>query len=101
MGDLRDTPHFSFKTEMDRAIGSAVKSMGPRTVLNAIPLEITGDKYADKILYSFLFITLHVFLFLKASFTFSNIVTLIICSVIYTENLTLIKLHFCVPSIIS
>ncbi|GFR68565.1 ribosomal RNA processing 12 homolog [Elysia marginata] len=43
MGDLRDTPHFSFKSEMDKAIGSAVKSMGPRQVLNAIPLDITGE----------------------------------------------------------
>ncbi|RUS76379.1 hypothetical protein EGW08_015859 [Elysia chlorotica] len=43
MGDLRDTPHFSFKSEMDKAIGSAVKSMGPRMILSAIPLEITGD----------------------------------------------------------
>lgn len=43
MGDLRDTPHFSFKSEMDKAIGSAVKSMGPRLVLSAIPLNITGE----------------------------------------------------------
>ncbi|CAG5119515.1 unnamed protein product [Candidula unifasciata] len=43
MGDLRDTPHFSYKVEMDHAIGSAVKAMGPRLVLKAIPLGITGD----------------------------------------------------------
>ncbi|BFY98332.1 hypothetical protein BsWGS_01372 [Bradybaena similaris] len=43
MGDLRDTPHFSYKAEMDHAIGSAVKSMGPRLVLKAIPLGITGE----------------------------------------------------------
>lgn len=44
MGDLRDTPHFSYKGEMDHAIGSAVKAMGPRLVLEAIPLGITGEK---------------------------------------------------------
>ncbi|XP_059163286.1 RRP12-like protein [Physella acuta] len=43
MGDLRDTPHFSFKGEMDHAIGCAIKSMGPRMVLDAIPLRITGE----------------------------------------------------------
>ncbi|CAL1537608.1 unnamed protein product [Lymnaea stagnalis] len=43
MGDLRDTPHFSFKGEMDQAIGFAVKNMGPRLVLESIPLGITGE----------------------------------------------------------
>ena len=54
MGDLRDTPHFAFKVEMDKAIGSAVKSMGPRLVLTAIPLGITGDKY---VYWSFNYLT--------------------------------------------
>lgn len=44
MGDLRDTPHFSYKGEMDHAIGCAIKSLGPRVVLEAIPLRITGEK---------------------------------------------------------
>ncbi|KAH9514290.1 pre-rRNA processing protein [Bulinus truncatus] len=43
MGELRDTPHFSFKGEMDYAIGNAVKAMGPSLVLEAIPLGITGE----------------------------------------------------------
>ncbi|XP_005106446.2 RRP12-like protein [Aplysia californica] len=43
MGDLRDTPHFSYKPEMDQALGSAVKAMGPQRVLEAIPLGISGE----------------------------------------------------------
>uniref|UniRef100_A0A2C9KFX2 Uncharacterized protein n=1 Tax=Biomphalaria glabrata TaxID=6526 RepID=A0A2C9KFX2_BIOGL len=43
LGELRDSPHFSYKGEMDHAVGSAVKSMGPRLVLEALPLGITGE----------------------------------------------------------
>nr|KAG5693709.1 hypothetical protein BaRGS_008351 [Batillaria attramentaria] len=44
MADLRETAHFSYKAEVDAAVGKAVRSMGPRLVLDAIPLKITGQE---------------------------------------------------------
>ncbi|CAC5426030.1 RRP12 [Mytilus coruscus] len=41
--DLRDSPRFAYKAELDHAIGCAVRYMGPRQVLEAVPLNITGD----------------------------------------------------------
>uniref|UniRef100_A0A8C2WT75 Ribosomal RNA processing 12 homolog n=1 Tax=Cyclopterus lumpus TaxID=8103 RepID=A0A8C2WT75_CYCLU len=35
LADLRSTPHFSFRGELDLAVGGAVESMGPEVVLGA------------------------------------------------------------------
>lgn len=43
IADLRDSVRFSYKAEVDHAIGCAVKTMGPRHVLSAVPLQITGQ----------------------------------------------------------
>jgi len=43
MGELRDSEHFFYKAEMDKALGSAVKTLGPRLVLEALPLGISGE----------------------------------------------------------
>ncbi|XP_071947906.1 RRP12-like protein [Antedon mediterranea] len=43
MADLRSTHQFSYTAELDKTMGSAVKHIGPRIVLNAVPLQITGD----------------------------------------------------------
>ncbi|XP_052773393.1 RRP12-like protein [Mya arenaria] len=43
MADLRDSVRFAYKGELDHAVGAAVKAMGPREVLTAIPLQITGQ----------------------------------------------------------
>ncbi|XP_060581938.1 RRP12-like protein [Ruditapes philippinarum] len=43
IAELRDSVRFPYKGELDHAVGLAVKTMGPRTVLSAIPLQITGQ----------------------------------------------------------
>ncbi|XP_064631172.1 RRP12-like protein isoform X2 [Lineus longissimus] len=42
--DLRDSHRFAYKPEVDRAIGMAVTKMGPKAILSAVPLQITGDE---------------------------------------------------------
>ncbi|XP_019948079.1 RRP12-like protein [Paralichthys olivaceus] len=42
LADLRSTPQFAFRGELDLAVGGAVESMGPDVVLGAVPLNITG-----------------------------------------------------------
>ena len=44
IAELRDSVRFPYKAELDHAIGSAVKAMGPRLVLQAVPLQITGQR---------------------------------------------------------
>jgi len=44
LAQLRGSHNFSFEAEVDQVIGKAVTVMGPRTVLSAIPLNITGDE---------------------------------------------------------
>ncbi|XP_022106693.1 RRP12-like protein [Acanthaster planci] len=44
MCDLRSTHHFPYIQELDRTVGMAVRTMGPRFVLGAVPLQITGDE---------------------------------------------------------
>jgi hypothetical protein len=44
IAELRDSVRFPYKGELDHAVGCAVKTMGPRTVLSAIPLQITGQR---------------------------------------------------------
>ncbi|KAK2163707.1 hypothetical protein LSH36_75g12086 [Paralvinella palmiformis] len=43
LADLRDSHRFPYKSLLDKAVGMAVQSMGPKLVLDAIPLQITGD----------------------------------------------------------
>ncbi|XP_060076895.1 RRP12-like protein [Ylistrum balloti] len=43
IASLRDSPRFAYKAELDHAFGCAVKYMGPRQVLQAVPLNITGE----------------------------------------------------------
>ncbi|KAK3582767.1 hypothetical protein CHS0354_015294 [Potamilus streckersoni] len=43
IADLRDSVKFPYKAELDHAVGVAVKKMGPRHVLEALPLQITGE----------------------------------------------------------
>lgn len=43
IADLRDSVRFPYKGELDHAVGCAVKTMGPKAVLSAIPLQITGQ----------------------------------------------------------
>lgn len=42
MAELRDSYKFSNVNELEFAVGRAIRTMGPETVLNAIPLQITG-----------------------------------------------------------
>lgn len=44
MADLRESVHFAYKAEVDSAVGKAVRSMGPRLVLDAIPLKMSGQE---------------------------------------------------------
>ncbi|XP_043477342.1 RRP12-like protein isoform X1 [Leptopilina heterotoma] len=39
LADLRDTHKFTYNSEIEYAVGAAVKSMGPEIVLNTIPLQ--------------------------------------------------------------
>lgn len=45
MAELRDSVRFAYKGELDHAVGCAVRSLGPREVLAAIPLQITGQRW--------------------------------------------------------
>jgi ribosomal RNA-processing protein 12 len=40
MAELRDSYKFSNINELEFALGRAIRSMGPETVLNAIPLQV-------------------------------------------------------------
>ena len=44
MADLRDSHQFPHKGDLDYAVGMAIRTMGPKRVLEAIPLRITGEK---------------------------------------------------------
>ena len=35
---------FQYRMEVDNAVGAAVKTMGPKSVLEAVPLQITGEE---------------------------------------------------------
>ncbi|OWF35995.1 RRP12-like protein [Mizuhopecten yessoensis] len=43
IASLRDSPRFAYKAELDHTFGCAVKYMGPRQVLQVVPLNITGE----------------------------------------------------------
>jgi hypothetical protein len=44
MVDLRESVNFSFKADVDAVMSKAIHSMGPRLVLEAVPLKITGTE---------------------------------------------------------
>lgn len=44
MCDLRGSQHFPYKQELDKAMGAAILAIGPRLVLQAVPLQITGEE---------------------------------------------------------
>ncbi|XP_048507370.1 RRP12-like protein isoform X2 [Athalia rosae] len=46
LAELRDSYKFAYNSEVEFAVGSAIKSMGPEIVLNAIPLQ-TFDESID------------------------------------------------------
>ena len=41
---LQDSVKFPCKAELDHAIGAAVRAMGPRLVLQAVLLQINGQR---------------------------------------------------------
>jgi len=40
MAELRDSYKFSNVNELEFAVGTAIRTMGPEAVLNAIPLQV-------------------------------------------------------------
>ena len=44
ISDLRGNDNIKLEKEVDFVVGKAVASMGPRQVLEAVPLNITGIK---------------------------------------------------------
>ena len=42
MANLRNTPHFQNKTELDFALGSVISIFGPKLFLDVVPLQIDG-----------------------------------------------------------
>uniref|UniRef100_A0A8W8IIZ2 RRP12 HEAT domain-containing protein n=1 Tax=Magallana gigas TaxID=29159 RepID=A0A8W8IIZ2_MAGGI len=42
-GKLRDSPRFPYKAELDHAIVAAINYLGPWHILEAVPLNTTGD----------------------------------------------------------
>jgi ribosomal RNA-processing protein 12 len=40
LADLRASPHFSHPAECDYAFGRAVRVLGPKVVLDAVPLQV-------------------------------------------------------------
>lgn len=41
LAELRDSYKFSYNSELEHAVGAAVRSMGPEAVLNVISLKVT------------------------------------------------------------
>ena len=55
MCDLRSTHHFPYTQELDKTVGMAIKTMGPKVVLDAVPLQITGDEYVHYVFLDYLY----------------------------------------------
>ena len=45
LANLKESEQFEYKKEADLAIGRAIKTFGPKLVIDCIPLQITGDEY--------------------------------------------------------
>ncbi|KAJ1525453.1 hypothetical protein ONE63_010264 [Megalurothrips usitatus] len=54
LGELQDSYQFTCVNEVDRALGKAIQCMGPKAVLKAIPLQITGEEVNHQIKRSWL-----------------------------------------------
>nr|CAG4645337.1 EOG090X00E0 [Lynceus sp. MCZ IZ 141354] len=54
LSELRNSAHFSFINEADFAVGKAIRICGPRFVLSAIPLNITGNELGYEFKNSYL-----------------------------------------------
>lgn len=44
MIELRETANFPYKVDVDRAVGVAVRVLGPQVVIDAVPLLISGEE---------------------------------------------------------
>lgn len=44
MADLRNTPLFPHKVSLDKALGAAISTIGPKLLLEAVPLMIDGNE---------------------------------------------------------
>jgi hypothetical protein len=44
LANLRDSEQFDYKNEADYAIGRAVRTYGPKLVIDCVDLKITGDE---------------------------------------------------------
>lgn len=44
MVDLRESVNFAFKADVDAVVSKAISAMGPRALLEAVPLKITGNE---------------------------------------------------------
>nr|CAB3265793.1 RRP12-like protein [Phallusia mammillata] len=44
IADLRSTPQFLYRSEVDNATGSAIETLGPKLFLQAVPLNISGTE---------------------------------------------------------
>ncbi|XP_034255302.1 RRP12-like protein [Thrips palmi] len=54
LGELQDSYQFTCVHEVDHALGKAVQFMGPKAVLKAIPLQVTGAEVNSQIKRSWL-----------------------------------------------
>ncbi|XP_026293865.1 RRP12-like protein [Frankliniella occidentalis] len=54
LGELQDSYQFACVHEVDHALGKAVTAMGPKAVLKAIPLQVTGAEVNNQIKRSWL-----------------------------------------------
>lgn len=43
LGELRDSYNFTHNSDVEYAIGAAIRAMGPRVVLEVLPLQVGGD----------------------------------------------------------
>lgn len=45
LANLRESDQFEYKKEADISIGRAIRTYGPKLMIDSIPLQITGDEY--------------------------------------------------------
>lgn len=43
LGELRDSYNFAHSSDVEYAVGAAIRAMGPRVVLEVLPLQVGGD----------------------------------------------------------
>lgn len=84
LSDLRATPQFPFSGELDLAVGSAVESMGPEVVLNAVPLLITGTEWVTLLM---LLSLKNVFWVLLMKNSVINVMKCVVYLFVYSDDL--------------